>query len=1065
MKYVKSILAIIILTVAFGACEKEEISYAFQEISAPSDVKAVFNITQDDTGLVTVTPSGEGAQEFQVYWGDVSNEEPELVTPGGSLEHTYGEGEYKVRVVAIGSTGLTSEFTQMVNVSFSAPENLEVKIDQSDPNPLLVKISATADNATMFEVFFGDVDDEEGTPFMPGETVEHIYPAANDYTVRVIAKGASATTVEYTEVITVSEASGAIVLPITFDDPAVNYAGNIEGAFSVVDNPAPGGANDAESKVGAIENAGQQYEAIVVSLGEPVDFSVDKLLKMKVWSTSATQVLMKFEGGVEDERANEVLVSHGGTGWEELTFDFENDAVKSYIDGDPENGESFVPTGKYGTMVIFIGFAEELAGTFYIDDVEQGDVCKSCGNCEAETEENIDPAAGDINWTFQTNDFAHTFEPFGNIQAEIVPNPDPTGINTSCNVQSYVKTAGCETWSGVGKGLDNAIDLTAAGANTAFKMMVYGESKTTTVTLQLEFEPYPNTEPLVAINQEMTKVGEWEELTFDFSEHTDKTFKSIIVYFDRDNACDDAVYYFDNLKQVPADGGGGDPTEPASAAPAPGQNEADVISLFSDSYTDVVVDTWRTDWSSATLEDVTIDGSAMKKYSELSFVGIETVSQTIDASGMTHFRTDVWSADFEEFKVKLVDFGADGMFGGGDDVEHEITIPSPAQGQWVSLDIPLADFTGLTTRSNIAQLIYVGAPSGNNTVFIDNVYFYNDSPGGGGPTEPESAAPAPDMDEANVISIYSDAYTDLAGTDLYPNWGQQTTFEEVDLSGDKAIKYGNMNYQGIQIGSTVDASSYEFLHIDVWSADYDKVPFFAISIGSGERSVELAVTRNAWNSFDIPLSAFTDQGLSVSDLHQFKFDVQPDTGGAIFIDNLYFYTTNSGGGSTELKLPISFDESGVGYEFATFNGASYEVVDNPDLSGANSVASKVGAITNSGAAWEGGSFVLDVPVDFSGDNKTITLKFWSNVATPILLKFEGGVNNERQCEVIGSHSGGGWESVSFNFATHATKSYIDGSQGVGEPFVPEGQYGNLVLFVDGPGTTAGTFYMDDIIQE
>jgi hypothetical protein len=33
---------------------------------------------------------------------------------------------------------------------------------------------------------------------------------------------------------------------------------------------------------------------------------------------------------------------------------------------------------------------------------------------------------------------------------------------------------------------------------------------------------------------------------------------------------------------------------------------------------------------------------------------------------MTFFHTDIWSADFTEFKVKLVDFGANGVFGGDD---------------------------------------------------------------------------------------------------------------------------------------------------------------------------------------------------------------------------------------------------------------------------------------------------------------------------------------------------------------------------------------------------------------
>ena len=72
-------------------------------------LRAVFEVAQDDSGLVTVTPSGEGAQSFNVYLGDVDNEDPEVVTPGGSLDHVYAEGEFKVRVVGVGSTDLTSE--------------------------------------------------------------------------------------------------------------------------------------------------------------------------------------------------------------------------------------------------------------------------------------------------------------------------------------------------------------------------------------------------------------------------------------------------------------------------------------------------------------------------------------------------------------------------------------------------------------------------------------------------------------------------------------------------------------------------------------------------------------------------------------------------------------------------------------------------------------------------------------------------------------------------------------------------------------------------------------------
>ena len=92
---------------------------------------------------------------------------------------------------------------------------------------------------------------------------------------------------------------------------------------------------------------------------------------------------------------------------------------------------------------------------------------------------------------------------------------------------------------------------------------------------------------------------------------------------------------------------------------------------------------------------------------------------------MTHLRVDVWSSNYTTFNIKVVDFGADNAFGGGDDSEHEISIANPAQGEWVSLDIPLSDFTGLTGTSNIAQYILVAQPFEGTDVFIDNMYFRN----------------------------------------------------------------------------------------------------------------------------------------------------------------------------------------------------------------------------------------------------------------------------------------------------------------------------------------------------
>jgi hypothetical protein len=167
---------------------------------------------------------------------------------------------------------------------------------------------------------------------------------------------------------------------------------------------------------------------------------------------------------------------------------------------------------------------------------------------------------------------------------------------------------------------------------------------------------------------------------------------------------------------------------PATAAPTPSVPAGNVISLFSNAYTSVPVDTWSASWDLADVADVQVAGNATKKYTNLTYAGIEfTGAHVIDASSMTAFHLDVWAANGTTFKVKLVDFGANGVYGGGDDKEHELTLnsgttPAFGTGSWSSLEIPLTSFVNLTTRGHLAQLILSGDVG---TVYVDNVYFHN----------------------------------------------------------------------------------------------------------------------------------------------------------------------------------------------------------------------------------------------------------------------------------------------------------------------------------------------------
>lgn len=165
---------------------------------------------------------------------------------------------------------------------------------------------------------------------------------------------------------------------------------------------------------------------------------------------------------------------------------------------------------------------------------------------------------------------------------------------------------------------------------------------------------------------------------------------------------------------------------PATAAPTPTLPQADVISLFSDAYSNVVVDTWSAEWDAADVSDVLLAGNATKFYRNLSFAGIEFTSAPIDATPMTHVHLDVFAPTGTVFRIKLVDFGADGVFGGGDDREHELpfgatSTPAFTPGGWVALDVPLAAFAGLQTRGHLAQLILSGDTP---AVYVDNVYLH-----------------------------------------------------------------------------------------------------------------------------------------------------------------------------------------------------------------------------------------------------------------------------------------------------------------------------------------------------
>ena len=158
-------------------------------------------------------------------------------------------------------------------------------------------------------------------------------------------------------------------------------------------------------------------------------------------------------------------------------------------------------------------------------------------------------------------------------------------------------------------------------------------------------------------------------------------------------------------------------------------------------------------------------------------------------------------------------------------------------------------------------------------------------------SDPATAPAAPTKAAADVKSLYSDAYTDLAGTDWNPGWGQSTVVSEVTIGSNKIRKYATMNYQGVALAADTDVSAFTHLHIDIYNTgSATPVKIYVISTTGATHDTQFFTatpSATGWNSFDIPMTTYSS--VDKTKVSQLKFDVQPNNGGTVYYDNLYFW--------------------------------------------------------------------------------------------------------------------------------------------------------------------------------
>jgi hypothetical protein len=360
MKTIKYVLSLFIALSLFTGCEKDDNLDFLNSITAPTEVSAVFNILQDNSGTVTITPNAIGASTYSIILGD-ETEEPVTVLQGESAVNIYAEGTYTVTIKAVSINGLETEVTQQLVVAFRAPENLEIMATIDASNPFQINVSAEADFAASFEVFFDTSNpEEEATPLALGETVSFEYPLVGDYTVSVVALSGGVETIEVTVDVTIETPTE---LPIDFEIfDSTAFIGFGGASADLVDNPDMNG-NESDKVAQIIKGAPEVWAGNVIELSAPIDFSTKKIIKFDVWSPRPGGTFTLKLENLDDATINieKEVTLVGNSAWEEVSIDFSDVA-----DLDTKTYQKIVWFFDLGT--VGDGSAD---WTFYVDNIKQ----------------------------------------------------------------------------------------------------------------------------------------------------------------------------------------------------------------------------------------------------------------------------------------------------------------------------------------------------------------------------------------------------------------------------------------------------------------------------------------------------------------------------------------------------------------------------------------------------------------------------------------------------------------------------------------------------------------------
>jgi len=202
-----------------------------------------------------------------------------------------------------------------------------------------------------------------------------------------------------------------------------------------------------------------------------------------------------------------------------------------------------------------------------------------------------------------------------------------------------------------------------------------------------------------------------------------------------------------------------------NAPTPPVRNSLDVISIFSGSYNNITGANYNPNWQQSGFSSAnaafqpTGSGNAVLAYPNFNYQGIE-FNSVQDITAMEFLHLDIWTVKGVVPTISVISSGTVILK----------TIPN-GDGQWQSIDIPVAGITNDVTRA--VQLMFNGGNGSPGAIYVDNLYFYK---------SPTASGEDATLSTLKVDGSSITGFTPNSESYLMPLRGGTTTVPQITLA-------------------------------------------------------------------------------------------------------------------------------------------------------------------------------------------------------------------------------------------------------------------------------------------